>query len=248
MKRVLIALSLALVVHAALALVLALLLTFASDHDAGTEPRLDLSSVELSLSERNRDTPEVSTAALPPAPPPVAEHPIEPVAPAPPASATVPPETLRVEGPVPEAPVALEPVVIEEPPPALDLPETGTDPAPEAPPETGTVPAPASEPVEAADQAKVEAPSLKRAFDMKRIYPREARLAREEGDVLLEFAVTERGTVASVAIVRSSGHASLDAAALKAARKATFTPAKVNGRPVAKTVRFALSFRLTDGR
>jgi protein TonB len=75
-------------------------------------------------------------------------------------------------------------------------------------------------------------------------YPRQSRLRREEGTVVLDVAVNAVGHVESVLIVSSSGYALLDAAAAIAIREAEFTPALLGGRPVGGTVRVPYRFRL----
>ena len=69
-------------------------------------------------------------------------------------------------------------------------------------------------------------------------YPLIARQARASGSVQVEVLVDEGGNVVSARSV--SGHPLLQAAAVTAARQATFTPTRVNGEPV--TVRGILTY------
>jgi TonB family protein len=62
------------------------------------------------------------------------------------------------------------------------------------------------------------------------IYPAIARAARASGEVTVEVTVDEIGRVVSAHAV--SGHPLLQAAALDAARRATFTPTRLEGEPV----------------
>src|SRR4030095_6191519 len=61
-------------------------------------------------------------------------------------------------------------------------------------------------------------------------YPAIAKAAHASGDVLVQVIVDEDGKV--IAAKSISGHPLLQAAAVTAARQATFTPASVNGTPV----------------
>ena len=75
-------------------------------------------------------------------------------------------------------------------------------------------------------------------------YPAGARAARIEGTVILRVAVGEDGAVAGVAVTRSSGHAPLDEAAVRAVRGWLFAPARRGGRTVAATVEVPVRFAL----
>jgi periplasmic protein TonB len=63
-------------------------------------------------------------------------------------------------------------------------------------------------------------------------YPIDARRKREEGTVLLAVTLAADGHVASVAIARSSGFASLDDAARDAVRHWRWAPTLRDGEPV----------------
>ena len=56
--------------------------------------------------------------------------------------------------------------------------------------------------------------------------------------------VDESGTVTSAEVLSSSGHGSLDQAALEAVRRAAFTPALRDGKPVACRIVIPVRFRL----
>jgi protein TonB len=77
-------------------------------------------------------------------------------------------------------------------------------------------------------------------------YPRSARLHGQEGRVGVRAGVDAAGRVVAAAVVRSSGHAVLDDAALEAVRTARFVPAERNGRPVAGETTLQFQFRLSD--
>ena len=92
-------------------------------------------------------------------------------------------------------------------------------------------------------QARVDAPPRPQRA-IRPDYPRGARQRGEQGDVVLEIAVAADGSVASVSVATSSGFADLDAAALKAVRSARFSPAKSGDQAVASTARLTLAFKL----
>ena len=78
-------------------------------------------------------------------------------------------------------------------------------------------------------------------------YPDRARARGIEGSVSIEVTVLADGTLADVRVVRSSGAAVLDRAAVRAVQAWTFRPATVNGEPVESVLRLPpIRFRLTD--
>ena len=75
-------------------------------------------------------------------------------------------------------------------------------------------------------------------------YPRVARSRGHEGRVLIRVSVLGNGRVGSATVAKSSGHGSLDRAALKAVKRWRFTPALRAGRPVTATLTVPVTFRL----
>ena len=75
-------------------------------------------------------------------------------------------------------------------------------------------------------------------------YPVEARSRRWEGLVVLRVRVDVSGRVTSIEIVRSSGHAALDAAAANTVRGWRGTPALRNGVPEQTSWELPIRFRL----
>ncbi len=71
-------------------------------------------------------------------------------------------------------------------------------------------------------------------------YPRMSQRLREEGTTIVLVEIDTEGNVTRASISKSSGFERLDEAALEAARKARFTPAKVGG--VARFARANLPF------
>lgn len=78
------------------------------------------------------------------------------------------------------------------------------------------------------------------------VYPRISRRRSEEGTVTLSIEVLANGKVGKVSLSESSGYRRLDEAALKAAQKTTFTPAKQLGRTIDSATELSFTFRLTD--
>jgi TonB family protein len=77
-------------------------------------------------------------------------------------------------------------------------------------------------------------------------YPTDARRKGQEGTVVVRVQINESGRVTHSSIVSSSGIASLDEAALKAARGRIYEPARRGNTPVADVVKVPFSWSLTD--
>lgn len=75
-------------------------------------------------------------------------------------------------------------------------------------------------------------------------YPLAARHQGAEGRVVLRAQVLEDGRCAEVRIVRSSGHALLDASALSTVRRWRFVPATRAGKAVSSWVEVPIHFQL----
>lgn len=75
-------------------------------------------------------------------------------------------------------------------------------------------------------------------------YPLAARRQGTEGRVVLRAQVLEDGRCTEVHIVRSSGHALLDASALTTVRRWRFVPATRAGKPVSSWVEVPVHFQL----
>ncbi|KAA5539423.1 energy transducer TonB [Roseiconus nitratireducens] len=75
-------------------------------------------------------------------------------------------------------------------------------------------------------------------------YPAEAVRRRLEGTILLELTIDASGNVTDATVLRSSGHASLDRAAIDAVLRWKGQPATRWGRPVATVERLPVRFRL----
>jgi protein TonB len=77
-------------------------------------------------------------------------------------------------------------------------------------------------------------------------YPYRARAEGQEGSVTLRVRVSAEGRMQAVDVVRCSGFAALDEAALGAVRKAGFVPAERAGQRVDGEIDLTFTFRLKD--
>lgn len=77
-------------------------------------------------------------------------------------------------------------------------------------------------------------------------YPEMARTAGIEGQAVVEALVDVDGKVADARILKSSGNVSLDQAAVEAAMRSTFTPAKQRDQAVRVWVSIPFRFTLTQ--
>jgi len=77
-------------------------------------------------------------------------------------------------------------------------------------------------------------------------YPDSAKAENLEGDVWLQALVDRDGAVDSVRIAKTSGHPILDRAALKAGHRCRYSPAEVQGEPVAIWITYKVTFKLED--
>ncbi|WP_305187016.1 TonB family protein [Reyranella sp.] len=162
-----------------------------------------------------------------------------PEAMAPPDFSAPPPPPPKPAQPVPRAAQPKPEPKRAAPPVAQPAPAR---PAATAPAESGS-PAPA--PVAVAGAPATVAPGwnalLAAWLGANRRYPDEARRRSEEGEVTVRFTVLPGGQVSEAAIVKGSGFAALDAAALRLLQGATL-PAP--GIEATRTVR--IRFRLND--
>ncbi len=96
-------------------------------------------------------------------------------------------------------------------------------------------------------------PSLVKASVSSRVepvYPPEARRQGLEGNVKVRIRISDSGRVAAAEILRSSGHASLDRAALQAARCWRFDPARHGNDNISDVivVNFKFDLQVRDKR
>lgn len=74
-------------------------------------------------------------------------------------------------------------------------------------------------------------------------YPEEARKARAEGRVIVQFIIDKEGNVTHPTVVRGV-HESLDNEALRVVKQADFTPGKVNGEAVRVQYSLPITYKL----
>ncbi len=186
--------------------------------------------------------------------------------------AVEPLKTIEEPQVVPEPPVVKPAVIVErkvEPRPVAKATPPKEQPkkvqpqkaAPPKPVEPQTAPGP--------EMAKVELPSaatsagpvtpepVKEVFSSKPSYlqpptqpnyPKLAKRRNQQGVVLVEVRLDERGQQRALQIVRSSGVESLDEAALEAVADWHFRPETLDGRAVPSRVQIPIEFALTASR
>ena len=99
-----------------------------------------------------------------------------------------------------------------------------------------------------AQTASVSAPRFDAAYlhNPKPPYPLLARRRGVEGKVLLKVQVSAAGLAEQVQVAQSSGHDSLDEAALNTVRNWRFVPAQRGDTPVAAAVLVPITFKLEN--
>jgi protein TonB len=212
------------------------------------------------LATDSMDAPEIEAsrpeiAALEPPPPP--EAPAEPL----PAETT---DALPAAEPPPELPLPV--TRPRSRPPELEVARTEPKEPPPEQVEEKTEPEPEKE-SKARNRAQTTAPTARAAaapanasgasaavspakwqsrlmahLERRKRYPPGARKRREEGTVLVRFAIDGSGNVLSAGLVRSSGHAELDQAVLALVSRASPVPAPPPGAPreITAPVKFSI--------
>ena len=77
-------------------------------------------------------------------------------------------------------------------------------------------------------------------------YPAVARQNGWQGRTVLRVEIRSDGRVGTVEVLRSSGYAVLDNAAIEAVRAGEFMPAHVGGKPVSSSVEVPIRFQLVE--
>jgi periplasmic protein TonB len=112
--------------------------------------------------------------------------------------------------------------------------------APAPQPSSSAIAQPNATPIDARDII-ISARFIHRA---EPVYPQLAIERGAEGTVIVLVTIGPDGTASDVRISQSSGDASLDAAAVAAARASTFAPPQVDGQPATQTYRIIYTFYL----
>jgi periplasmic protein TonB len=175
---------------------------------------------------------------FPPSPPPIPAPPARPAAPA--GAVARPPVPL-------EAPkgISLEPLVVPDTPPVAEAPElAGVVPGAGVPGGTGTVlpdVPPPPRPVAPVPAATLVTPPVK-IRDASPVYPELPRLARQEGQAVIEAVIGVTGDVVETRVLRATPL--FADAALAAVRQWKYRPTLLNGRPVPVVMTVTVTFRL----
>lgn len=218
------ALIIAIVIH----LGLAALLVFYFDLGVNTDKiaMLDVSSVELSLSEKESEfaEPNDSMPSIKEDARPIAEKVASPV---------FEKGDIEISGTPPE----IAPLVIPEA-------EVVVTPKMETPKPLETVAKSEQNKVnQAPQQARVEAKQNPRR-PIRPKYPNLARERGEQGAIRLKLGINAKGLVENIEILSSTGFRLLDEAAIKAVKAAKFIPAQIDGEAVFSTSEIKLEFKL----
>jgi TonB family protein len=91
---------------------------------------------------------------------------------------------------------------------------------------------------------KLEKP--RRLRQQQPAYPATLRAQGIEGSVMVSVNIDTAGVVQQASVLRSSGHAEFDSAALNAARAERFAPATRDGTAVPYTLSYSYHFRIED--
>lgn len=170
--------------------------------------------------------------------PPTPDKPAEPPPP--------PPRPLTKTAPPPAPLIAAAPAPTPAPP-AFVAPEPAPEPAPPAPPEPVVVAvAPPAPPASAppAQPRELPASAIQYLDPPAPVYPRASRRNGEAGLVVVRVFVGVDGVPRQLQLLRSSGFARLDEAALEGVRQARFKPPTENGRALSGWARIPIPFEL----
>jgi periplasmic protein TonB len=98
----------------------------------------------------------------------------------------------------------------------------------------------------ASDSARTLRTDLQYRREVTPVYPRSARQQGQEGEGILILEIDERGRVREVELKHSSGFALLDRAAMDAARRCLFHPARIGNQAVASHVERSYRFVMAE--
>jgi periplasmic protein TonB len=132
-----------------------------------------------------------------------------------------------------------QPVAVDEPVPEVQFEEAVTPPS--------DVPVPASaNAISGSQQQGAPAKDLKTANRVDPTYPPASRRAGEQGTVRLKVLVDTNGRAANVEVMKGSGFARLDQAAVEAVRKWRFEAATDGSKKIQAYTQVAVTFKLTE--
>ncbi|SDK32761.1 energy transducer TonB [Pseudomonas indica] len=179
--------------------------------------------------------------------------------PSPPAPMAAPEPVMVAKAELTKPKVQAQPKMQSEKPPVAQKPERPVESARPVPERTGltnvrsteAIPKPAAPAAPVRAAAPVEVVSREPAFlDPPRqpSYPAQARRRNQQGTVLVEVRLDERGAQRELKVARSSGVESLDRAALEAVARWRFRPETLDGQAVPSRVQIPIRFALTASR
>jgi protein TonB len=204
---------------------------------AKSQPPAPDRDVEVSFEKPVKKEAAPSTPPPPPPPAPARQPRVAPIKPARPI--TVPKEVPK------EAPPEADPASAQPSGSAGDEHGVlgGTGPAGEAPPPPPPPPPPKpSGPINLPEGATAPVASRDNAMPE---YPESERKTGREGQVILKVVVTESGRVTHIQVLR--GEEPFVAAALAAVKSWSYTPAMLDGRPIAVYRILNIPFRMSGG-
>jgi protein TonB len=172
----------------------------------------------------------IQVAVLQPPPPKVEPAVVPPAQLVKPTTASVPPPEIQIQTPQaqPQITVAKMPPHPVTPPPV----QTAAAPAPPAPPKPQGITAPVS---------------IGGSHSCENEYPATAQRLNQQGTTSIKFTVSTDGSVADVQVVNSSGHDTLDQAAIRCASSWRYKPAFENGQPVSAPWTTNVQWKLQNG-
>jgi TonB family protein len=149
--------------------------------------------------------------------------------------------------------LALRPMLARDNSLPAPMPEGSSPAAEEAPlptaPPTPPSPPPPSLVLEGVPNAEVRAMRAagrvvepRKLHDVPPVYPEAAKQARVQGVVILECTISNEGRVTDVRVLR--GVPLLDVAAVDAVKQWSYTPARLDGKPVPVIMTVTVNFRL----
>jgi periplasmic protein TonB len=147
--------------------------------------------------------------------------------------------------PVVKLPPPPPPDMVKPPPPFVPPPDiTIQSDAPVT--NTITTQSVVATPPPVAKPAGITAPaSIGKAHECQHAYPAIAIRLGQEGTVVLAFKIMTDGSVTDISVAESSGHESLDQAAVNCAGSWHYKPAVQNGEPIEVPWKASVPFRLT---
>lgn len=132
----------------------------------------------------------------------------------------------------------------QQPPPQITVAKMPPHPVMPATPQVAAVPAPPVAPKPQGISAPV---SIGASHSCENEYPATAQRLNQEGTTGISFTVNTDGSVSDVQVASSSGHDTLDQAAIRCASNWRYKPAMQNGEPVAAPWKTNVQWKMQNG-